>query len=122
MHRRWVASAACAAGLLLFAPCTALADPVAGSAPNCEAGQGQAADEALQRGDFDAFLFHLGKLEGCFLGQPPGPPLKTSPPRCESGQGQAADEALRRGDFDAFLFHLGKLEGCFLGQPPGPPL
>src|SRR3954447_13048942 len=121
MHRIPFAAAACSAALALVAS-PAFADPSTGPPPNCEAGQGQAADAALARGDVEAFVFHLGKLEGCFLGEPPGPPLKTNPPRCESGQGQAADAALGRGDFDAFLFHLGKLEGCFLGEPPGPPL
>jgi hypothetical protein len=121
MLRMSLAAIACFAILAVTAS-SARADASAGVAPNCEAGQGQAADAALARGDSDAFLFHLGKLESCFLGQPPGPPLMTNPPRCESGQGQAADEALTRGDFDAFLLHLGKLESCFLGEPPGAPL
>jgi hypothetical protein len=121
MNRIVLAATGCAVGLVL-ATSPALADPAAGPPPNCEDGQGRAADAALARADLDAFLFHLGKLEGCFLGEPPGPPIRTNPPRCEGGQGQAADAALARGDVDAFLFHLGKLEGCFLGEPPGPPL
>jgi hypothetical protein len=43
--------------------------------PRCEAGQSQAAQQALERGDFDQYLFHLGALENCFLGDSPGPPL-----------------------------------------------
>jgi len=121
MYRIPFVAAACAAVLALAAS-PAFADSFPGPSPNCEAGQGRAADAALGRGDFDAFMFHLGKLQGCFLGEPPGPPLKTSPPRCESGQGQAADAALKRGDLDAFLFRVGKLQGCFLGEPVGAPL
>jgi hypothetical protein len=43
--------------------------------PRCEIGHGQAAQEALERGDLDQYLFHLGALFNCFLGEPPGPPL-----------------------------------------------
>jgi hypothetical protein len=43
--------------------------------PRCEIGHGQAAQEALARGDLDQYFFHLGALFRCFVGEPPGPPL-----------------------------------------------
>jgi hypothetical protein len=48
---------------------------VTSNAPRCEVGQEQAAQQALARGDLDQYLFHLGVLFACFLGQSPGPPL-----------------------------------------------
>jgi hypothetical protein len=43
--------------------------------PRCEIGHGEAAQRALERGDLDQYMFHLGALQHCFLGQPAGPPL-----------------------------------------------
>jgi hypothetical protein len=43
--------------------------------PRCEVGQLQAAEQALARGDLEAYMFHLGVLFACFTGEPPGPPL-----------------------------------------------
>jgi hypothetical protein len=45
------------------------------NAPRCEIGHGQAAQQALERGDLDQCIFHLGALFNCFLGEFPGPPL-----------------------------------------------
>jgi hypothetical protein len=43
--------------------------------PRCELGHGEAAQRALERGDLEQYMFHLGALFRCFLGEPPGPPL-----------------------------------------------
>jgi hypothetical protein len=42
--------------------------------PRCEIGQGQAAQQALARGDLEQYMFHLGILFSCFIGEG-GPPL-----------------------------------------------
>ena len=42
--------------------------------PRCEVGHGQAAQQALERGDLAMYLFHLGALFRCFIGESPGPP------------------------------------------------
>ena len=41
------------------------------NAPRCEIGQGNAAQAALERGDLDKYMFHLGTLFNCFVGEPP---------------------------------------------------
>jgi hypothetical protein len=43
--------------------------------PRCEVGQGNSAQQALERGDLDKYIFHLGALANCFIGESPGPPL-----------------------------------------------
>jgi hypothetical protein len=43
--------------------------------PRCEQGHGEAAQRALERGDLDQYMFHLGALFNCFLGEPAGRPL-----------------------------------------------
>jgi hypothetical protein len=53
----------------------AICADVTTNTPRCELGHGQAAEEALERGDLDQYFFHLGALFNCFLGEPPGPPL-----------------------------------------------
>jgi hypothetical protein len=40
--------------------------------PNCERGQGQAASNARDRGDFAQFEKHGTKAFACFFGVPPG--------------------------------------------------
>jgi hypothetical protein len=45
------------------------------NAPRCERGHGEAAQQALERGDLDQYMAHLGAIQHCFLGEPPGPPL-----------------------------------------------
>jgi hypothetical protein len=43
--------------------------------PRCEIGHGEAAQQALERGDLAQYMAHLGAIQHCFLGEPPGPPL-----------------------------------------------
>jgi hypothetical protein len=48
---------------------------VTSNTPRCEQGHDEAAQGALERGDLDQYLFHLGALFHCFIGEPVGPPL-----------------------------------------------
>ena len=44
--------------------------------PRCEVGHLEAAQQALARGDANLYMFHLGALFRCSIGEPPGPPLE----------------------------------------------
>ena len=52
-----------------------LCENVTTNAPRCEQGHEEAAQRALERGDLEQYMFHLGALFNCFLGESPGPPL-----------------------------------------------
>jgi hypothetical protein len=43
--------------------------------PRCEVGHLEAAQQALEHGDLNLYMFHLGALFRCSIGEPPGPPL-----------------------------------------------
>ena len=40
--------------------------------PRCELGQGEAAAQALARGDMDQYMLHWGNQGNCYFGNPPG--------------------------------------------------
>src|SRR5206468_2474987 len=108
---RAAVAAGLASAVLAAAAGAASADPPpdGSSPPNCENGQSHAWANDPQ-GD----LSRGGKLESCFIGEPPASEPLGTPPRCENGQSHAwANDP--QGD----LSHGGKLESCFIGEPPG---